>query len=102
MGIKELLQRYKENKERLKDYEDELRLRRIAEQKMKTGQERDLEDFMEQKRQEKIREMVTQIKRQKEKDFWITKSDKTINVTKGYNNGLFSGTQLNMKTGLFR
>lgn len=102
MGIKEVLEKFKERRQRLKEYEDELRLRKTAEQRMKTGQERDLENFMEQKRQEKIKEMVTNMKRQKEKEFWITKSDKTINVTKGYNNGLFSGNQLNMRTGLFR
>lgn len=101
MGIKELLQKFKERKERLSEYENELRLRRIAEQRMKSGQERELEGIMEEKRQEKIKEMVTNMKRQKEKEFWITRTDKTINVNRGYNNGLFSGTQLNMKTGLF-
>ena len=102
MGIKELLQKYKEKRARLSEYENELRTRKMAEQRMKTGQERDLEDMMEEKRQERIKEMVTNMKRNKQKDFWITKQDNTINVNRGFRNNLFEGNQLNMRTNLFR
>jgi hypothetical protein len=56
MGIKEVLQRYGEKRKRLKEYEDDLRLRKTAEDRMKTGQERDLESYMEKQRQERIKQ----------------------------------------------
>lgn len=70
MGLKEALQRYGEKRKRLKEYEDELRLRKTAEERMKTGQERDLEGYVEKQRQERIKQQVRIFKAKERKEFW--------------------------------
>ena len=70
MGIKEALQKYGEKRKRLKEYEDELRMRKTAEDRMKTGQERDLEEYQEKARQERIKQQVRIHKEREMKEFW--------------------------------
>lgn len=70
MGIKELLQRQGENRRRLKEYEDELRMRKTAENRMKTSQERDLEEYLEKARQERIKQQVRIHREREMKEFW--------------------------------
>lgn len=70
MGIKEVLQKYGERRRKLKEYEDELRIRKTAEERMKSSQERDLEDFYEKERQKKIKEKLIDFKRKEVKSFW--------------------------------
>ena len=70
MGLKEALIKYGEKRKRLKEIEDELRLRKTAEERMKTSQERDLEEYLEKERQKRIKEKVSMFKNKEMKEFW--------------------------------
>ena len=70
MGLKEALVRFGEKRKKIKEYEDELRMRKTAEERMKTAQERDLEGFMEEARQKRIKKKVSEFKQKKMKEFW--------------------------------
>jgi hypothetical protein len=91
MGLKEVLAKYGEKRRRLKDMQDELRLRKTAEDRMKTGQERDLEDYMEKDRQKKIKEQVKVFKSREMKEFWASPYKSTI---KPQRNGISLKTNL--------
>lgn len=91
MGIKEVLQRYGEKRKRLKEYEDDLRLRKTAEDRMKTGQERDLESYMEKQRQERIKQQVKMFKEKEMKEFWSSPYKQNIKPQK---NGISLKTNL--------
>lgn len=72
MGIKEILQQYGERRRKLKEYEEELRLRKTAEQRMKSSEERDLEDYVEKERQKQIKEKLKQYKQKATREWWAS------------------------------
>lgn len=86
-----MLQRFGEKRKRLKEYEDELRLRKTAEERMKTSQERDLEDYMEKSRQERIKQQVRIFKEKERKEFWSSPYKQNLQQQK---NGISLKTNL--------
>lgn len=80
-----MLQKYGERRKKLKEYEDELRIRKTAEERMKTSDERDLEDYMEKERQKRIKTQVQIFKQKARKDFWASPYKQNLPVQR---NGL--------------
>jgi hypothetical protein len=82
MGIKEVLKNYGEKRKRLKEYEDELRIRKTAEERMKSSNERDLEEHIEKDRQERIKQQLSMYKERDMKRFWASPYKQNIKPQK--------------------
>ena len=65
--LKELLERIRERKAREKEYEADLRIQHRVNDRMQSPDERELNGYMEEERQRRIKEQVMQF-RQKKKD----------------------------------
>jgi len=72
MGFKEILSRIgsksKERKKALSQLQDQIRLQKIAEDRMKSSNERELERFMNEEREEQIKEQLDFMRKKRQKD----------------------------------
>lgn len=69
MGVKDLLQRIAEKKRRVKEIEHQMRIQKQAEDRLKTSEERELEKFLEERRQKQIKRNVDTFRKQKTQEF---------------------------------
>ena len=72
MGIRDFFNRIKQKNERLKDLEIEDRALNQLESKKKTANERELERYYEEKRQEQIGNALNKIRKQHSDSYWHT------------------------------
>lgn len=65
MGLKEFIQKLVDRKEKYKELEENFRLNKKLEERQKTSNERELERFWEEKRQEKIKRELEFMRKQR-------------------------------------
>lgn len=66
MGIlKDLVQRYREKKIKEREYGEDIKIQRNVTEKMKNANERELERYMEESRQERIENQLRRLRKQK-------------------------------------
>lgn len=68
--IKELLEKLKQRKAKLKDAEEDVRIQKIIEQKQKNANERELESYLEEERQKRIKLDLDKYHKKKQDEFW--------------------------------
>lgn len=90
MGLKEFLKKRRERAGKLKEIQEEIRLNEMARQRMKTPQERDLERFLEEERQKKIKMQVQKFKEKRKGNMLKGSLGDTKNIFKGHKNILHS------------
>jgi len=81
MGFKDFLARTMEKRRRMKEYEEDLKIQRQAQEKLKPANERELERFQEEERQEQIKKALEGYRKKQQKDLWhsnIFKREKSI------------------------
>lgn len=84
MGIKDLLRKRAEKGERFKQMIEEVRMQKQIEQRMKSPQERELENFLERKRQEQIKIQVDDIRAQERREMFSGGLSPEKNIFKGH------------------
>lgn len=79
MGLKELLARViekrREKAEALKNMESQVRMERSVHERFKSSNERELERFLEEARQKKIKEQLDLHRDQVQRDWWSSKNN---------------------------
>jgi hypothetical protein len=70
MALKDLLKKIGERNGRLKEIQEEMRLQKMAEDRLKTADERELERFLKEKRQAQIKSELVKFRKEKNDDFW--------------------------------
>lgn len=95
MGIREIWDRFTQKKDRFKDMQEQEHLTKILEERKKSANERELDSYMEERRQANIKSQIDRIRKQKQREMWHK------NIFKGKN--LFNGpsTILNNNNKLF-
>jgi hypothetical protein len=63
--LQEMIARFKQKSEKQKAYEEDLSIQRRVEEKSKSANERELESYMKENRENKIKLQVERIRRQK-------------------------------------
>jgi len=116
MGVKEILRKWAEKntekKGRFKELEEEYLMNKKLEEKQKSANERELERYMEEAREKRIKVNLEKFRKQQKKEFWssnmmnnkqtsILKEDKPIlkekNIFKMKGNMFMKGNMLNSK-----
>lgn len=74
MGIREIIQKWRnrraESGEMYKEYAARRRIEKILEEREKSSEERELEKFIEEKRQERIKKALVGLRKNKSKNFF--------------------------------
>ena len=70
MGLREILQKFTAKKEKLKEYQEDRRVQQIAVEREKNSNERELERFMEERRQANIKLKLDEFRKQKQEEMW--------------------------------
>ncbi|HDK25983.1 MAG TPA: hypothetical protein ENG48_02670 [Candidatus Atribacteria bacterium] len=72
MGLKEIIQnlgeKQKARKEKIRLLDEEIRLQKLVQDRMKSANERELERFMEENRQENIKKMLEVMRKKRQRD----------------------------------
>lgn len=102
MGIKDFLNKRIERKDRIREMEEETRISQAVEQKMKSPEERELEDFMKRERQKQIK-MKLQEYRDREKGSMLKGNlMDNHNIFKGHKNILQADNLFQFKGDYFQ
>lgn len=86
MSLKEFLKKRAERGNELKQMLEERRLEKMANDRMKTPQERELEDFLERKRQSEIKNHLAKFHEQERKQIFSGGIMGKDNMFKGHKN----------------
>ena len=68
MGIRAFMERLKENKNKYKAYEEEMRIAEKYEERKLSSNERELQRFMKEKREDSIKKELEEWRKKKQKD----------------------------------
>lgn len=68
--LKELLSRMGSGNAKMKEYEEDMKVQRLAGQKLKSSNERELERFMEEDRQRMINNTLAEYRKRKMHESW--------------------------------
>jgi len=87
MGVKDFLQRLKENRNKKKELLNQAleqdRVQKLVEERKKSSNERELEKFMEEERQEKIKGALKDFREKRKKDIALNHNPLNIpNITR--------------------
>lgn len=100
--IKELLEKLKQKKARMNDAEEEVKIQRVIQQKQKNSNERELESYLEEERQKRIKKSLDFYRKKRLNEYWsgnsIMKNNKKMlnNLPKQKN--LFGGKSSILRT----
>lgn len=88
MGFKDLLEKIgeksKERKEKIRVLDENLRLQKLVEDRQKNSDERELERFMEEERQEQISEALKVMRKKRDQDIRFNHNPLNVkNITSG-------------------
>lgn len=93
MSLKDFLQRRMQKAKMLKDAQEQLRVSKTVEQRTKTPNERDLEDFLEKERQKKIKVELQGFRDKERREMFSGGLNAEKNVFKGHKN-ILAGKKL--------
>lgn len=78
MGLMNLLRKFSENKnikkEKMKEAEDELRIRQTIEERQKSVNRRELERYLKENEEEQIKKMLEKERAKRQRELWSGKS----------------------------
>ncbi|MCK9371138.1 hypothetical protein M0R04_14595 [Candidatus Dojkabacteria bacterium] len=92
--LKEMLQRYREKKNKFKEYQTEDRIQTLVEQRKKSSNERELEEYIEEDRQRKIDRAVKLYRMKKKAEARNMNMLKGKNIFKGHKSILTNNEKL--------
>lgn len=103
MGLlKNLVKGVGENKQelkrKLKDAEQDMKIQKILTERQKSSNERDLENRLERKRQERIKEELDKLRKEDTKELWKSKNS----VLKSQKNILSGGRSILKERNIFK
>lgn len=84
MGLKEFLKNRVERNNRMKSMIDDARLNHTVENRLKSPQERDVEEFIEKNRQAELKQVAKEIRQQETRSFWTSGLMDKSNMFKGH------------------
>ena len=70
MGIKDILSRALHKDGRLKEMQKEMQMQKMAEDRLKNSNERELEKYMEEERQKQIKEQLEHFRKARQEETW--------------------------------
>ena len=70
MGIKDVLSKMLKKDERLKQLQQEMKIRKMAEDRLKNSNERELEKYMEEERQKSIKKNLEEFRKARQEETW--------------------------------
>ena len=78
MGLKDIIRKFTEKKEiskqKLKEAEEEIRINRIITERQKSSNERELDRYMKERREEQIKKTLEGIRKKETHDSWSGKN----------------------------
>lgn len=80
MGLKEFVHRLVHRDEELSQAEKELKIQKIVNARQKNSNERELDRFLEEERQENIKLQLEDFRKKRQHDMWVTKLADTSNM----------------------
>lgn len=83
MGLREMFAKANEKKKRFKQMQEEVRLQKMVEDRMKSSNEREYERYLEEQRQEKIKIELDKFRKQQQDDLWHKDVISQKNIFKG-------------------
>lgn len=101
MGLKEFLAKRAEQSRLIKERQNELRREKIAQDRMKSPEEREIERFLEEQRQKQIQEQVKTIRAKQTRDFFSTGLMDKTNIFKNHSPVLTMGDSHAFERGMF-
>jgi|TARA_R100000093_G_scaffold70867_2_gene45018 hypothetical protein len=103
MGLRDLLDRFKERKSQLKHAQDDDMVQTTVVQRKKSANERELERFNEEEREKNIKIQLERIRKQKRDEFFHGPSLlKQKNIFKGHDNILTDNKKLMSNDNMFK
>ena len=84
MGIKEFLKNRLSKTERFKEAEEERKINRLLDEREKSANERELERHWREKREERIKEQLDIVRKQKTREMWESNIFKQKNIMKDH------------------
>ncbi len=100
MTLKDFLRKRMEKGKMLKDAQEQVDISKKIEQRMKTPNERDLEDFIEKDRQKQIKQKLQQFRDKEKRDMFVGSLGDKTNIFKGHKNILGGKKLFPIKKGI--
>ena len=100
MGIKEVLAKMAERKNKFKELEEDFQLRKKLEDRQKSANERDLERYLKEQREDEIKKSLESFRKKQADDFWASNQLSKNNMSKNQNNILKQKNIFKLNSGL--
>ncbi len=102
MGIKEFLRNRLSKTERFKEAEEERKINRLLDEREKSSNERELERYWREKREEQIKQQLDGIRKQRTREMWESNIFKQKNIMKGHQPIMTSENMFMGKSNMFK